>query len=201
MNILKKILPSQNKFVRMLKAQAKKSVEACILFEKMLKHKNGKVEQIKEVEHQGDLMVHKMYEEVYNTFITPVDDIDLISLSSCLDDIIDSIYTTAKKISIYKVKPTEIVERQIKILHKSCSLLNETIGEKNLSKIKDKIIRIHKLEDEGDEVFYEGLVESSKDRKCLSVIEKREIYNELESAIDRVEDAADIILDITIKER
>jgi uncharacterized protein Yka (UPF0111/DUF47 family) len=71
---------------------------------------------------------------------------------------------------------------------------------KNLREMTNALIRINSIENQADDVFdmsIEMLFQNENDFK--EVIKKREIYQVLEIATDKCEDAANVIESIIIK--
>ncbi len=68
--------------------------------EKRIEH----IRHIEKLEHVGDDITHQIFSEVATTFITPFDREDIQKLAGGLDDIIDYIHGSAKRIELYKVK-------------------------------------------------------------------------------------------------
>src|SRR6185436_12910257 len=59
--------------------------------------------QIEKLEHVGDDITHRIFQEVGHTFITPFDREDIQRLASVIDDVLDFIHGAAKRIEIYKI--------------------------------------------------------------------------------------------------
>jgi len=126
-------------------------------------------------------------------------------LASALDDIADYIYASAKKISFYHINPNDTG------IHKLTDLVLEGTVEikkavfglrdmKNLREMTSALIKINSIENSADDVFdmsIELLFQHENDFK--EVIKKREIYQVLEIATDKCEDAANVIESIIIK--
>jgi uncharacterized protein Yka (UPF0111/DUF47 family) len=82
--------------------------------------------------------------------------------------------------------------------------VRSTVGElrtlKNMRLITESLVRINSLENEADDIFdmsIERLFATEPDAK--EVIKKREIYQVMETATDKCEDAANVIESIIIK--
>ncbi|HXC03813.1 MAG TPA: DUF47 family protein, partial [Bacteroidia bacterium] len=77
-----------------------------------------------------------------------------------------------------------------------CNLKNM----KDLSAIKEACVKIHSLENHADEVFNNGIARLFEEEKDpMMVIKLKEILATLETATDKLEDAADVIHSILIK--
>ena len=71
---------------------------------------------------------------------------------------------------------------------------------KDLRKMTEALVRVNSIENQADDVFdmsIEKLFQLEPD--CKEVIKKREIYQALEIATDKCEDAANVIESIIIK--
>src|SRR3990172_6953222 len=64
------------------------------------------IKEIERLEHVGDGITHEIFNELSANFITPFDREDIVNLVSSLDDIVDYIHGSAKRIELYKL--TEI---------------------------------------------------------------------------------------------
>jgi uncharacterized protein Yka (UPF0111/DUF47 family) len=71
---------------------------------------------------------------------------------------------------------------------------------KNIKEMTDAMIKINSIENQADDIFdmsIEKLFEQENDFK--EVIKKREIYQVLEIATDKIEDVANVVESIIIK--
>lgn len=160
---------------------------------------------IENMEHKNDDITHNIFTELGRNFITPFDREDIHSLASALDDIADYIYASAKKISFYHINPndTGIYKLTDLVLQGSIEIKKAVYGlrdMKNLKEMTTALIKINSIENQADDVFdmsIERLFETENDFK--EVIKKREIYQVLEIATDKSEDAANVIESIIIK--
>src|SRR4029078_11303479 len=74
-------------------------------------------EQLRQVEHAGDEIVHATLNRLNTTFVTPFDRADIYALTSALDDCIDQIEECAALIVLYRVDPLpDGVRRQAELL-------------------------------------------------------------------------------------
>jgi predicted phosphate transport protein (TIGR00153 family) len=165
----------------------------------------GKLAQIENMEHKNDDLTHTICTELGRNFITPIDREDIHQLATALDDIADYIYASAKKINFYKINPNDTGIHKLTelILQGSIEIKKATHGlrdMKNLREMTEAIVRINSIENQADDVFdmsIEMLFNNENDFK--EVIKKREIYQVLEIATDKCEDAANVIESIIIK--
>ena len=160
---------------------------------------------IENLEHKNDDFTHNVFTELGRNFITPLDREDIHYLATALDDIADYIYASAKKINFYRVNPNDIGIHKLAdlVLQGSVEIKKAVHGlrdMKNLREMTEAIVKINSIENQADDVFdmsIDSLFNNENDFK--EVIKKREIYQVLEIATDKCEDAANVIESIIIK--
>ncbi|MDQ6901709.1 MAG: DUF47 family protein [Bacteroidota bacterium] len=163
------------------------------------------IKEIEDLEHVNDDYTHRIFTELGRNFITPFDREDIHYLASSLDDICDYIFSSVKKINIYKVNPDEAgFLKMADLIVSSCNEVQKAVVElrdmKNLRKITDAMVLINSIENQADDIFdmsIEKLFENEPDAK--EVIKKREIYQAMEIVTDKCEDVANVIESIIIK--
>ena len=160
---------------------------------------------IENLEHKNDDFTHNVFTELGRNFITPLDREDIHALATALDDIADYIYASAKKINFYKINPNDLGIHKLAdlVLQGSIEIKKAVHGlrdMKNLREMTEAIVKINSIENQADDVFdmsIDSLFNNENDFK--EVIKKREIYQVLEIATDKCEDAANVIESIIIK--
>jgi len=160
---------------------------------------------IEDLEHENDNLTHNIFTELGRNFITPFDREDIHYLASALDDIADYIYASAKKINFYKVNPNDMgFQKLAEVIQMSSNEVKKAVTElrtmKNMKLITESLVKVNSLENQADDLFdmsIERLFETEPDAK--EVIKKREIYQVMEIATDKCEDAANVIESIIIK--
>ncbi len=163
------------------------------------------IAQIETLEHDNDNLTHEIFLELGRNFITPFDREDIHYLASALDDIADYIHATAKKINFYKVNPQEQgIQKLAECIELGVESVKIAVKElrnmKNLTIITNALVKVNSLENQADDIYdmsIERLFATEPDAK--EVIKKREIYQVMETATDKCEDAANVIESIMIK--
>jgi uncharacterized protein Yka (UPF0111/DUF47 family) len=167
--------------------------------------RQGFISQLEDLEHANDELTHRIFTELGRNFITPFDREDIHLLATALDDIADYIFACGKKINFYRVNPNDTgMQKLAEIVHASATEVRKAVGElrdmKNMRLITESLIRINSLENQADDMFdmsIERLFATEPDAK--EVIKKREIYQSMEMATDKCEDAANVIESIIVK--
>jgi predicted phosphate transport protein (TIGR00153 family) len=199
------LIPKKNIFFTQFSQHAQNSLEAAQALEKLLSDFTDvevKVRDIHAIEHYGDKLTHEIMRELNETFVTPLDREDIVGLGSKIDDITDVCYDVSELVLLFKVRsirPPAV--RQAKVLVTAANEVVEML--KNLEGLKNLEpywIKIHTLENEGDQIWREAVAElfaGSDD--AIEIIKWKDIYSLVEVAIDRCEDVANIVETIKVK--
>ena len=161
--------------------------------------------EIEAIEHKGDDITHEIFKELSTNFITPFDREDIYRLVSAIDDIIDYIHGSSKRMELYKVtecstdmiKLSELLQTQTEELRR---IIFELRNKKNMRNITESLVLINSIENHADDIFDNAvarLFENEKD--AVQIIKTKEILSALETATDMCEDAANVIDSIIVK--
>lgn len=202
------LIPKRNEFFDAFEEHAAKTHQAAQALLNLFREPKDidlRVQDIKELEHQGDTVTHRTMEMLYKTFVTPLDRDQIHELMSRLDDILDYIDSVAELVLLYEIKdiPAEaraladVLVRAIAALQKALVGLKEA---KNNQDVMRMCIEINRYENEADQILRRavaGLFKSKSDP--LLVMKWKEIYEQLETATDRCEDVANVIEGIILE--
>jgi hypothetical protein len=203
-----RLLPRDEKFFDLFTAVATLTVEAARLQQDLLRAERNRrgviVDQIKRLEHQADQVTHDVVSRLDRVFITPLDREDIHELASRLDDVMDLIDGTSRRLLIFHagVAPegatliADVIARATMQLQVAVTALEKNTGRTVL----DACVQVKRLEEEGDSLYHEWvgrLFEGQPD--ALQVIRWKEIYDNLEKTLDYIEDAGNVLESISIK--
>ena len=202
------LVPREKKFFVLFEQSAQNAVKITQQLKDMVyiwENLKGRVGVINDLEHQGDAITHQIFEQLHRSLITPFDREDIALLAHSLDDVTDFIHAAADAMLLYRVQhPTNrakelagIAVEAVSEVEKAVSEMHNRVGRKQLLK---RCIEINRLENLGDRVYRSGMAELFDDAADIAdVIKWREIYNHMESVIDRCEDIANILEGVAIK--
>ena len=154
------------------------------------------VEEIQRLEKAGDHIDRQITQRLEDAFVTPFDREDIHDLTVRLDDVVDGIQAAAETFVIYAIaKPTDEARELTRILAaQGVELLAALRKLDGLKGLETHLERVHDLEHEADALSRAAvgrLFRESTDP--IDVIKWRDLYRELEDAIDAAEDAAEAI--------
>ncbi len=203
-----RLIPREEKFFELFSQQADNALEGARQLKDLLENYDN-VDQkrllIEKTESHGDELAHKILEKLNTTFITPMDREDIHALTSALDDILDLIHATAMRLHLYSVdtirpEAVQLANIIVRATEETAHLVGDLDKMKNAKCMKERWIEVNRLENEGDAVSraaIAGLFE--KETNPIEVIKWKELYEHLETAIDKCEDAVNIVEAVCLK--
>jgi uncharacterized protein len=158
--------------------------------------------KIKDLEHKGDELTHRVIDELNKTFITPIDREDIHDLSAALDDVLDLIDGIAMRIVLFRiVQPISSVPEMCAVLLSQAMEIGAAVSNlQDNDHVVERCIEINRLENDADRLFQSAiatLFEEIKDP--IEVIKRKEIIETLEAATDKAEDVANVLESIIVK--
>ncbi len=207
MGLREVLIPQDQVFFDLFEEMADILVEAADLlvqFTESGANPVGCCPQMKDLEHAGDTVTHRIYNQLNLVFITPLEPEEISSLASVLDDVLDCIEGSVQMMRVYGVEESDDVMRQFaKLIRLSVVEMQGAIRSlRKLSNAKDigaRVIEINRLENLADDVLGHALSDLFKTNDALRILKFKDIYEELERATDRCETVANIISDIVIR--
>ena len=208
--IIHRFLPKDDKFYLMLEESTRNLVKTAeimrqLVAEKNKTHREALVKDVKDLEHQGDAVAHRIFSEINATFVTPFDREDIHLLASALDDILDQMDGCASRISLYRIGKmprdvhllVSVLENSVRELERGIHLLRKLSDFEELQKV---ITKVNEYENEADALFDNGVAHLfNHERNPVTIIKMKEVFVGLETATDKCEDAANVLEAIMIK--
>jgi predicted phosphate transport protein (TIGR00153 family) len=194
-----RLLPKDVRFFELFVADGENLMAAAQRLHQMVstyENVDEHVVEIQRLEKAGDEIDRQISRKLEDAFITPFDREDILELTVRLDDVVDGIQATAETFVIYDIRePTEEARGLARILsEQSVELLAALRKLDGLKDLETHLAMVHDLEHEADALSRAAIGRLFRDgTEALEVIKWRDIYHELENAIDAAEDAAEAI--------
>ena len=198
-------VPKDREFFDLFEEASENVVRAAELLDEMLRDYPERKHLAREIllrEQEGDRITHDIYSRLNQTFVTPIDREDIISLASALDDVVDLIEEAADLMVLYKIEASMAqAERMAEILNAAARQVALAMPRmRTFDDISHFTVEVHRLENDGDRTVREAtasLFETGVDP--MIVIRWKDIFDRLEGAIDATEHVADVLEGIVIK--
>ncbi|HHV10051.1 MAG TPA: DUF47 family protein [Clostridiales bacterium] len=164
-----------------------------------------KVKAAHEIEHNADIAKHDIMNRLVKEFLPPIEREDITSLTQEIDDVTDSVEDVLIYVDMFNIQTIRPeVLNFTKLIVSCCKALDEALSEfksfKTSKKLRDRIIEINRLEEEGDALYVDtmrNLFQTSKDP--IELMCWTEVLHRLEKCCDNCEDVANIIESIVMK--
>lgn len=159
-------------------------------------------DQIKRLEHECDEISHEILRGIDRSFITPIDREDIHRLAVRLDDVIDLIDGTVRRMLLFGItEPTPIARRLSEVIVAATEELVEAVAALRKQKgVIEHCIHIKKLENEGDVAYQEAVASLFRGKvDPIEVIKWKDVYDNMEECIDRCEAVAHVLESVVLK--
>lgn len=206
MNLRDIIIPKEKTFFELLTRQSNTVLKGAIQLDEMITkfdQLERRRDEIKEIEHEGDIDAANLFRQLNLIFITPFDREDIHELTSSYDSILDFIYAVANRLHLYKIEAsTPVMKELAKIIVDSVTELNRILG--TLSKIDVELIErggtvVSELENRADVLLNEAVAALFDEGDPFRVMKLKEVYENMELVTDKCKDVADVFRVIAIK--
>ena len=209
-NIIHWLLPKEEQFFDMLAEQSRNALDGAnelkIFVSNYHKFDNldrkSKCKAIKKIEDKGDEITRKIIDKLNTTFITPIDKEDIHQMAILLDDVIDLIDAVVLRFALLGIERIDTyILKLVNIIVGAVSEINKSIADlRKLRNMKEHYIKMHRLENEADDIYHEALAELFHFYKNpIDIIKYKEIYEILERVVDKCDNLTRVIESVVVK--
>lgn len=200
-----RLIPRETKFFDMFADMARNLSEGARLMKALLEDYRDvpvQVAKLKDIEHRGDDMTHALLTKLNSTFITPFDREDIHRLASSIDDVLDLLNAAGDRMIVYKIAavPPQAAQLAALIVQQSEEIERAVAGLEKQQHVLEHCVEINRLENEADRITREAvghLFDTEKDP--IQLIKIKELFEVLELATDKAEDAANVLEAVIVK--
>jgi predicted phosphate transport protein (TIGR00153 family) len=210
-SFLKFFVPKDHSFFPLFEEDAKNLVKAAVLLKELMASTNVEDrerlnKEIRDIEHIGDEITTKTYEQLNKSFITPFDREDIHELTANIDDVVDSINGISRRICLYKPKKllpvyitmADMIYEAALEIEAAIHCLKDPVSNKE--KITEACVKVKQIEHDADEVYFIGISEIfDKEQDTKELLKNNKILEILERCVDEEEDVTDTLKAILIK--
>ncbi|HXJ46236.1 MAG TPA: DUF47 domain-containing protein [Candidatus Dormibacteraeota bacterium] len=203
--LLQRFMPREEGFFDLFAKQADNVVVGAKALQAMLSHYTGvpeQVQSVKAIEHEGDEITHGILTKLNQTFITPFDREDIHELCSQIDDVIDLIDAAASRFVLYRVdKVREGTLDLVKVLVSASVEVSSAVHSLSTpEKALKHCIEINRYENESDRICRTLIAKLfDEETNPVQIIKWKEIFEVIETAVDKCEDVANVIEGVILK--
>ncbi|MGN6608997.1 MAG: DUF47 domain-containing protein [Jatrophihabitans sp.] len=201
-----RLTPRDSAFYAMFTESGRNVAEAADVLAGLLEpnaNREAVAKQLREREHAGDAVTHRIMRQLNTSFVTPFDREDIYRLAGALDDVLDAIEGAADFIVLADVGTLPpLMHDQIRLLQRSATETAEAMSRlATLQDLEPYWIEVNRLENEADRVYRKLLSKLfSGDYDALTMVKLREVADGFEEAADALEHVAHAVETIAVKE-
>jgi len=159
--------------------------------------------RMRELEHAGDAVTHRILRQLNKSFVTPFDREDIYRLAGALDDVVDAMDEATDFVVLADVGelPTLMLD-QIRLVQQAASQTANAMGRlSTLQDLEPYWIKVNEVENEADQVHRQLLSQLfGGGYKPMQVLKLRQVADLLEEATDALEHVAHAVETIAVKE-
>src|SRR5512136_1780121 len=184
MRIRDLILPEDKVFFILFKEMAEKITEASTTLNEITHELPGGTEKghrVRQIEHHGDEITRKIYEQLNESLITPLEPDEIARLAPAFDDVLDRIDWVTHQLCSYGIPQSNDVLKEYSYLITIAA--NEiTHGIDELSLLKNKgDVKVHALEisrvyNISTELLSRAILDLFKTHDLLMIMKLKDIY-------------------------
>jgi uncharacterized protein len=203
------LMPRDDRFIERFSEHARLIVPAAEAF-RALMSADGRAEQhaaeIGRLEDAADQITRETVLAVHRTFVTPFDRSQILDLITALDDTIDLMKDTGRRMIRYGVGFTPEMQgmadcavRATKEIRDAVPLLGSI--DRNVARLNTMSIAVRRIEGEADDLLDRGLrVLFAGDSSAGHKLTVEKVYDLVEAVVDRCEDVVDVIDGIVVEQ-
>jgi uncharacterized protein len=162
---------------------------------------------LKRQEEVCDDLVAEIIQSLNRTFLSPLDLEDVHTLTTRLDDVMDTIEETGHRFVTFRIdRLTAQTVALARIVNECCAHLEPAVrlcrDRHNAAEVQNHLHEVARLESDADRVYRDADAElfASTAIDPLSLIKWRELYSWLEEAVDSCKKVAQVLTEIVIKQ-
>lgn len=160
------------------------------------------VAKVKEEEHAADTITYEIMQRIDRSFVTPLDREDIHMLANRLDNVVDLMDGTARRVNMFHIaeRRANAIE-MVDVLVETCGVLAAGVKDiRNPQAVHKAARQVKALEEKADALYSKAIGDLfSGTPNALEVIKWKEIYDNLEHAVDECEDVANVLESISLK--
>ncbi|MBF8269595.1 MAG: Phosphate transport regulator [Gammaproteobacteria bacterium] len=162
-------------------------------------------DEIKKTEGEADNVTKNIFLSLHKTFITPFDRWEIKDLAMALDDMIDYMEDIPQRAALYgpgeftheMTALGQIALRATEKVREAVALLSDM---KHAQRILQICQEVGEIESEADSIMRAGMTRLfAESTEARALIRAKELYELFEEAVDRCEDAADVIHGVVLE--
>ncbi|MGB9176479.1 MAG: DUF47 family protein [Methanoregula sp.] len=200
------ILPEDTVFFTLFKEMAEKITEASTVLNEITHELPGGTEKahlVRQIEHHGDEITRKIYEQLNESLITPLEPDEIARLAPAFDDVLDKIDWVTHQLCNYGITESNDVLKEYSylILLSSTEISHavESLSSlKNPGDVKTHAMELSRIYNISMELLSRAILELFKTQDLLMIIKLKDIYEGFAKVVEKCNDVGHALSDIAM---
>jgi uncharacterized protein Yka (UPF0111/DUF47 family) len=206
MRIRDLILPEDKVFFTLFKEMAEKIAEASTTLNEItheLPEGTEKAHKVRQLEHHGDEITRKIYEQLNESLITPLEPDEIARLAPAFDDVLDKIDWVTHQLCNYGIPASnEVLKEYSYLIILSSSEISHAVESLSTLRkpddVKTHVMEISRLYNLSTELLARAVLELFKTQDLLMIIKLKDIYEGFAKVMEKCNDVGHALNDIAI---
>ncbi|MGA2121362.1 MAG: DUF47 family protein [Methanoregula sp.] len=206
MRIRDLILPQDKVFFTLFREMAEKITEASATLNEITHELPGgteKAHKVRQIEHLGDEITRKIFEQLDESLITPLEPEEIARLAPAFDDVLDKIDWVTHQLCNYGIPATnDVLKEYSYLIHLSSTEISHAVSSlstlKNPEEVKTHSREISRLYNLSTELLSRAVLELFKTQDLLMIIKLKDIYEGMAKVMEKCNDVGHTLNDIAM---
>ncbi len=204
MRIRDLILPEDKVFFTLFGEMAEKITEAATVLNEITHELPGGTEKghrVRQIEHHGDEITRKIFEQLDESLITPLEPEEIARLAPVLDDVLDRIDWVTHQLCNYGIPATnDVLKEYSYLIILSGTEISHAIEKltdlKNPEEVRTHVMEVSRLYNLSTELLSRAILELFKTNDLLMIIKLKDIYEGMAKVMEKANDVGHALGDI-----
>lgn len=204
MRIRDLILPEDRIFFALFKEMTEKIAEASSTLNEItheLPEGTEKSHKVRQLEHHGDEITRKIFEQLDESLITPLEPEEIARLAPVLDDVLDKIDWVTHQLCNYEIPGSnDVLKEYSYIILLATTEISDAIESlsalKKPDEVRTHVEEISRLYNLSTELLSRGTLELFKTKDLLLIIKLKDIYEGMAKVMEKCNDVGHAVGDI-----
>jgi uncharacterized protein Yka (UPF0111/DUF47 family) len=204
MRIRDLILPEDKIFFSFFREMAEKIAEASATLNEITHELPGgteKAHKVRQIEHQGDEITRKTFEQLDESLITPLEPEEIARLAPVLDDVLDRIDWVTHQLCNYEIPATNDVLKEYSYLivlagTEISHAVEDLSTLRNAAEVRTHAEEINRLYNLSTELLSRAILDLFKTKDLLMIIKLKDIYEGMAKVMETCNDVGHALGDI-----
>jgi hypothetical protein len=206
MRIRDLILPEDKVFFSLFKEMAATMKEGADVLNEItheLPSGTEKYHKVRQIEHNGDEITRRIYEQLNESLITPLEPDEISRLAPVLDDVVDRIDRVTHQVCNYGIAESNDVLKEFSYLivlstSEIISAIDSLSSLQEPNKVKDHAQEINRLYNLSSELQSRAVLDLFKTNDLLLIIKLKDIYESFGRVMEKCNDVGHALNDIAM---